>query len=356
MKKTLFIHYFLPVLLFLTACQKKDAGPSTDKTNFESLMGKGLPAWQYVQTKEDVENLSYFRKIFEQNIHLLPVHKQELKIPKVIHFIWIGPKNFPRESVENVKSWMARHPDWTVKFWTDRPRPLPHPHMQVAFVQDLKFLKLSECYRKSDNYAEKSDLLRYEILYQEGGVYVDHDVKCFKPFDTLNSSYDLYCGLELPSASPLSSSVNVTNNLIGARPGHPVIKNCLEWLPSKWEEIEKLYPGKDKDAVIQRVSHRTFAAFTDSVRQLAGKQGNVDMVFPAFYFNAPKDAFALMARHLYEGTWFENETPFEKMARERLMIITKKTNKILLFTALVSGINLIGFIILFLKFRKRAAS
>lgn len=341
----------LSSLLFI-GCAK--AKPEKQRTvDFESLMGKDLPAWQYVQTQEDYDNLHFYRSLFEKNKPLLQGHLNAAKIPKVLHFIWVGPKNFPNESVENVKSWMAKNPDWTIKFWTDRKRPLPHPAMQLQLVQNLKFLKLEECYRLSDNYAEKSDLLRYEILFQEGGVYVDHDIKCFGSFDSLNNAYDLYCGLELPSETPLSSSVHPTNNLIAARAGHPILKQCMSWLADNWDRIEKEYPGKDKEAVIQRVGHRTFNAFADAVKTLAGKESQSDMVFPAFYFNAPSDKLALLARHLYAGTWFENESPFEKMTRERLMMITKKTNKILLFFGVATALNLIGLAAVFLTIKKK---
>jgi hypothetical protein len=148
----------------------------------------------------------------------------------------------------------------------------------------------------------------------------------------------------------------VTNNLIAARPGHPVLRRCADWIPTRWDEIDMLYPGIDKSSVIARIANRTFLAFADSVRLLAGKDTS-DMVFPAFYFNAPSDAEAIYARHLYAGTWFENENPFEKMARQRLMLLSKKVNKILLCTAVAFFINLICFIILFVKLndKKRIA-
>ena len=85
------------------------------------------------------------------------------RVSKVIHFIWVGPKPFPRDSVENVRSWIAKHPDWTFKFWTDRDRPLPHKQMQLVRIQDHQFIKLYDCYKKSDNYGE-IDVLRYEIF------------------------------------------------------------------------------------------------------------------------------------------------------------------------------------------------
>jgi hypothetical protein len=341
---------FAILALFCGCGEKKEA--KHDVQDFEMMMGKKSERWQFVQTQEDFENMTFFKKLYDKNIPLLSEKSQMVRVPKTIHFIWIGPKPFPRESVENVRSWVSKHPDWTFKFWTDRDRPLPHPKMQKYLIQDLQFLKLFNCYHKSDNYGEKSDLLRYEILYQEGGVYVDHDVKCLQTFQPLNVAYDMYVGMEMPYKTSLSSSVLPTNNIVAARSGHPVLRRCIDWLAESWDKIERDYPGKDRDSVINRVSHRTFLSLAESFKLLADKEGNRDIALPAFYFNAPDDKKALFSRHLYGGTWFENESAFEKLVRERLMKITKKTNKMLLLFGAMSLINVIGFALLFMKYRR----
>jgi hypothetical protein len=223
--------------------------------------------------------------------------------------------------------------------------------MELVRVQDLQFLKLFECYKKSDNYAEKSDILRLEILYQEGGIYVDHDVKCLQSFEPLNKAYDLFCGMELPYPTSLSSSLLPTNNVLGARQGHTILRRCMDWLSDNWDRIEREYPGKDRDAVINRVAHRTFFALGECFKQFSNKEGNRDIAMPSFYFNAPEDKLAIYSRHLYKGTWFENESEFEKIVRERLVKITKKTNRLLLIFGIFSLLNAVGFTILFLKHR-----
>jgi len=345
-KKTLML-LALP-LLFLGCKKREEERPS----DFETLMGKDFEAWQYVRTPEDFENLAFFKKLYEKNIGLMNQKSTLSRIPRLIHFIWVGPKPFPRESVENVRTWIAKHPDWTFKFWTDRDRPLPHKNMQKCMIQDLKFYKLADCYAKSDNYGEKSDILRYEILYQEGGTYVDHDVKCLRSFDPLNLAYDMYAGMELPYPTSLSSSVLPTNNTIGFRPGHPVLKRCMDWLSDNWDQIERDYPGKDRDSVINRVAHRTFLVLGESIKLFGDKEGNRDIVLPTFYFNSPDEKLSIFSRHQYKGLWFETESQFEKNVRERLMKITKKTNKILLFFGAMSLINVMGFALLFMKHRK----
>lgn len=346
------ILFLLIVPFFLLASGCKSSKIENKKLSFDDMMGKNMECWQHIYTPLDFANLEFFRQLYLKKIQETNTLSQDLRIPKVIHFIWLGPKEFPRESIQNVLSWMQYHPDWKVKFWTDRPRHLPSEKMIESHLSSWSNKDLELCYTKTSNFAERSDLMRYEILLAEGGVYVDHDVKCMASLDQLNDRYELYCGLELPSQTPIPSSVHVTNNLIAARPGHPIIKRCVDWIPTRWDEVEMLYPGMEKNSIIARIANRTFIAFADSVRLLADKNTS-DMVFPAFYFNAPSDAEAIYARHLYAGTWFQNENPFEKMARQRLMLLSKKVNKILLFSAVAFFINLIGFIVLFLRLNNK---
>jgi hypothetical protein len=338
--------------LFLPACQKKKEVRRPTSDDFESLTGKDLPTWEYVQTKEDVEHLNVFKRMYELRKGLLGLSEEAMRIPNVVHFIWIGPRPFPRESVENVRTWVAKNPDFTFYFWTDRQRPVPVPGMKTRMIQELDFLKLRDCFSKSDSYGEKSDLLRYEILYQEGGIYVDHDVKCFKSFEPLNKAYDFYCGIDMPYTSSLPSCIFTTNNLVGAKPGHPILMHGMQLLVERWDQIEKDYPGQDRDAVLNRVLHRTFWLFGEAIKQMANQQENRDIVFPAYYFDAPKEELAIFARHQYAGSWHEKESAFEKMVRQRLMILTKKSNKTMLIVGVVAGLNTVGLIAFYVLIKK----
>lgn len=340
------------IILCVGACQKKKTLERPTSDDFESLTGKNLPSWEFVQTKEDFEHLDFFKRMYEMRKGLLSASVDAVRIPKNVHFIWVGPRPFPRESVENIRTWIAKNPDWTFNFWTDRARPLPCPGMKLRMIQSFDFLKLRDCFAKSDNYGEKSDVLRYEILYKEGGVYVDHDVKCFQSFEALNSSYDFYCGIDMPYTSSLPSCIFTTNNLIGVKPGHPVMLRCMDLLAEKWDQIEQDYPGADNEARLNRVLHRTFWLFGEAIKQVGNQGDNRDIVFPAYYFDAPKEELALFARHQYSGTWHENESAFEKMVRQRLMILSKKSNKILLFFGIATALNFLGLGVLFIWLRR----
>ena len=343
MKKYL-ITAFLIVCAFFAGCKKQEMTRPTG-TDFESLMGKDLPRWKFVQTQDDFSNLAFYKNLYDTNIPLLEESNEEYKIPKILHWIWIGPKSFPRESVEYVRSWLGKHPDWTCYFWTDRERVLPHPALKVRMIQDLKWEneRLKEFYLNSPNFGEQSDILRLEILYQEGGIYVDHDVKCLKSFDPLNRAFDLYCGMEMPYKTGLASSVHPTNNTVAARKGHPILKRCMEWLDENWDSIEKAYPGNDRDSVIYRISHRTFIVLSNILKERANQNGMRDIALPTLYFNSPKEDWGIFAQHKYAGLWFEGESKFEKSVRERLMYLSKKANRSLLYIAISTLINILGF-------------
>ncbi|MCP5505458.1 MAG: hypothetical protein H7A38_01070 [Chlamydiales bacterium] len=346
MKKTILI---LSLFFLGFSCDKIQTEKKVE--DFNTLMGSNKSVWKFVETHEDYQNLEIYKTLWEKN-HSTQVSKdEELRIPKVIHFIWIGPNPFPKESLENVRSWVDHHPDWTFKFWTDRRRPLPHKKMELHLLSNFQFTALQNCFQESDNYAEKSDLLRYEILLQEGGLYVDHDVECFNAFTPFHQQYDFYCGLETPHEALLSSSITVCNNVIGAKKGHPVLKEAISKVQERWAEMGAAYPGNDKDSVIYRVAQRTFASFDDAVRERGGKEGNVDIVFPAAYFNRIDDDLALYAHHYYASTWFEDETKFERNVRRRLISISRKNNQILLFNAVILTANLALFSGLFFQYR-----
>lgn len=299
-----------------------------DKDRFYDLMGKKQDVWKFV-LKEDLKILDRFSSSFQKN-----EHQEQIKnsIPKVIHFIWVGPKDFPKTSIKNVYSWIEKNPDFEVYFWSDRERPLPHASMKLCLIDEFNWLFFKNQFLESNNYGEQSDLLRYEILYQNGGIYVDHDVECFKSFTEFTNSFDLFCGLEPPHKPIATTSISVCNNLIGSCPRHPILKNTIDSVLQKWEKYKTLYSGSDVDSVIKRVYYRTFSSFDDAVKLLIDSDAYKNIVVPAGYFNKIGKEFGLYAHHEYSSTWFETETAFEKNVRQKLIKICKKNNQIMMIS------------------------
>lgn len=176
------------------------------------------------------------------------------KIPKILHQIWIG-KEVPKEFRNFQLSWQILHPDWEYRLWTQDDIPSLH-------------MVNEEYINATRNPGEKSDLMRYEILYKYGGVYLDFDFECLRPLDILHHTCDMYVGIQ-----PLDSDyVQLGIGIIGACPGHPVLKHCIETIKEDWH--------KGTDAVV----HTGPIHFTRSFLAAAGKD-TIDIPFPAMYFH-----------------------------------------------------------------------
>ena len=85
------------------------------------------------------------------------------KIPKIIHQIWIGPKEVPWKWINSFKEdFMKKHPGWKYYLWTDKE------------VAKLNLVNKTH-YDNEKGYNGKADILRYELLYKFGGIYIDAD-------------------------------------------------------------------------------------------------------------------------------------------------------------------------------------
>ncbi|MCI0381701.1 MAG: hypothetical protein L0207_01425 [Chlamydiae bacterium] len=346
MKKIFFFFFFLPLFSF---CGEID--------DFDLLMGKQTDHWIHVRKKEDIESLEKFKKIYKKNREILSKETNRIKIPKVIHLIWLGPKSFPPESVENVRSWIAHHPDWKIKFWTDmEERPSPCTNMEKKLIHQFPFLFLEKLFFQSENYGEKSDILRYEILYQEGGLYVDHDASCLKSFDPFHQAFDFYCGLETPHAPFSGKNITSGNGVIGSRSFHPVIGRVIEIIANRWEQVRRKYPGKDRYSKTQKVMAGTYLALTQAVQEKIDQEENVDMVFPAAYFFAKKNLVPIYSKHFYADAWAEKEErdiEFERITHKAMNRIEQKGRMLRWIGGGAFSINLLAFVGLFIYLVKK---
>lgn len=285
-------------------------------------------------TREDIENLRFYKNLYEKN---LKSTKNVSEIPKTVHFIWLGPAPFPQESVKNIAAWMEQHPGWTFKFWTDIDREPPYPGMIKKLVGAFPFHKLEDCYYNADNFGEKSQLLCYEILFREGGVYADHDTYPVKSLDSIHGSYDFYCGLETLKPSLLSSSVYPSNHLLAVKAGHPILDASMDFIVHHWAQIGLDYLGTDEDAVLSRVYHRTLHGLDAGIKKGADLSGNTDMIFPASAFSSADAKKAFYVCHLQKGLWYKKNNNNEKKVRAYLTQIQKQ-NETLQYAIILMGL------------------
>ena len=132
-------------------------------------------------------------------------------IPRIIHQIWLGPLKPPQDAMD---SWKQKHSGWEYRLWTEDNLP--------ELVNNQAFLD-------SDNFPQKADILRYEILQQFGGVYMDADVYCLKAIDDLYAEW-LSDGSELVAAVEGNEKHPelIANTFIAAVKGHGFMDQMVE--------------------------------------------------------------------------------------------------------------------------------
>ena len=315
--------------------------------SFEKLLGKETVDWNYIQTKEDLQDLDFYKIVYEQHVNYQWDVRPTFRIPKIVHLIWLGPSPFPIESIENIRTWLAHHPSWTFYFWTDRKRMPPCKDLQLRYIKDFTFQFLADEFQESQNWGEKSDILRYEILYQIGGIYIDHDANCLRPFDGLHTGYDFYAGLEMPHEKIGARALTVGIGLMGAKPYHPVIWGAIQMIINRWISVTEMFKGNDPFVQAQRVSHRTYMALTLALRNHFNLQGNRDIVFPACYFYPKHGLPGFYSYHFYGTTWNQLDSTFVEQQLIKKLHHLKNQDTQIVRVEIMSLIALFGCFILY---------
>lgn len=89
-----------------------------------------------------------------------------MKIPKIIHQIWIGSNKQPIIWTDTFsKDYIKMYQEWTYKLWND--------NNIIELFEGFPLYK--KVYDLERQYCGKADILRYIILYKYGGIYIDAD-------------------------------------------------------------------------------------------------------------------------------------------------------------------------------------
>ena len=93
-------------------------------------------------------------------------------IPKVIHYCWFGGKPLPKSAKKCIASWKKFMPDYEVKEWNESNFDIDlMPYTREAYNEG--------------KYAFVSDVVRFWVLYHDGGVYFDTDVEVVRSIDDI---------------------------------------------------------------------------------------------------------------------------------------------------------------------------
>ena len=125
----------------------------------------------------------------------------------------MGASKLSQKEIEWQQTWKQYNPHWEYVMWTDE-----------KIANDLNITH-QDIFDNCKSYSEKSDVLRFEILYQYGGLYIDTDFECLKPIDPLfvESEFVIY----------RESDRNVNGAFFATCKHDPHVKKLIDNLPAR---------------------------------------------------------------------------------------------------------------------------
>jgi len=142
-------------------------------------------------------------------------------IPKIFHQIWIGSVVPP--ALKPIMSTFKKMEGYKYKLWKNRDLTAENFPITWKYIQFIKS-------QKKVVFAMIADLMRLEILYHHGGVYIDTTAFALKNFDGIleNSakfimSNEMDCGLNCKSRK----GKYISNSFIASVPQYKVLERLL---------------------------------------------------------------------------------------------------------------------------------
>lgn len=133
-------------------------------------------------------------------------------IPKIMHQLWIGTKPSP---IKLMNTWKEKHPDFEYIYWNEE--------------EFVKRNMIFDCKKEIDEIEEingKADIMRWEILYKYGGVFLDADSICIEPFDDEIMSKICFAGWEQEKVR----KGLIATGTMGFPVNHPLVKEAIKWI------------------------------------------------------------------------------------------------------------------------------
>lgn len=135
-----------------------------------------------------------------------------MSIPKIIHQLWIGTKPAP---IKLMNTWKDKNSDFEYIYWNE----------EEFIKRNMTF----ECQDKIDEIEEingKADILRWEILYKYGGIFLDADSICIESIDDELLNKPCFAGWENEELRPGL----IATGTMGFPPKHIMVRQAIDWI------------------------------------------------------------------------------------------------------------------------------
>lgn len=142
-------------------------------------------------------------------------------IPRIIHVIWMG-ESVPDRVVRLVQGCERLNPDFEVRLWRDG---------DLVGLQTRRFLEAEP------TMSGRSDIARYEILRDIGGIYLDADFVPFKSLDVVTE-----IGASTGVVVARESRCVFNGAFLAAAAGHPLLTGLVDGLERTTAEFAASSP------------------------------------------------------------------------------------------------------------------
>jgi mannosyltransferase OCH1-like enzyme len=168
--------------------------------------------------------------------HLLNNKKNMTTIPKIIHQIWVG-EPLPNSLKELGDTWKEYHPGWEYRLWNECNI--------LSFIIEY-FPEYVDFYHSFHYDIQRLDAIRYLILYQTGGMYVDFDYECLENIEFLLYGKTCCFAMEPDIHAKLFNKEMVFNNaLMASIPSHLFLKKVIEKVFSKKTPYNNIFDKRE---------------------------------------------------------------------------------------------------------------
>ena len=130
-----------------------------------------------------------------------------MKIPKIIHYVWLGDKEKPKLFYKCLESWKKFCPDYQIIEWNESNF-------------DFSNCKFAVDAYKAKKFGYVADFIRVNVLNDCGGIYLDTDVEIVKSFDDLLDN-DFFLSFE--------NEVYVETATLGSIKKHPFLQRMINY-------------------------------------------------------------------------------------------------------------------------------
>lgn len=222
------------------------------------------------------------------------VEKTPYKIPQIFHTIWLTSPTNPVEVPKQYITWAEEaeksnpcSEGWQHLLWIKNKKLLPdtvkylsskNSPLKIQEYDDLNLpYKISEIlsqYISERKLGKASDLLRYLLVEQMGGIYKDTDYLIARSCIVLNKVYDFYAGIE-----PMSTFIG--NAFIAAKAHHPVLQHVIKMILRNHTDAAPPYIKKiSKQDAFRTVLETGPNVLSVAFYEAAGQSSNIDIIFP----------------------------------------------------------------------------